>query len=116
MLGEEPSEVLASSPDPALRAVVELKCAALRMLPVQSFRSLLGIGYFGRRVWFYHYLRDALSGETRRYWDTRESLIREGLLLGGLWEQRLDQFRREILPLCQSDRILANLFSFCCST
>jgi S-adenosylmethionine:diacylglycerol 3-amino-3-carboxypropyl transferase len=82
------------------------------MLPVQSFRSLMGIGYFGRRVWFYHYLRDALSAEARRYWDARESLIREGLLLGGFWEQRVDQFRRELLPLCQRERNIASLFSF----
>ncbi len=106
------AEVVGSTPDPALRAVAELKYTAIRMLPVQSFRSLLGIGYFGRRVWFYHYVREALSSETRRYWDAREQLIREGLLLGGRWEQRIDQFRREILPLCHPTREVGRLFSF----
>ncbi|HND29853.1 MAG TPA: DUF3419 family protein [Myxococcota bacterium] len=112
LLGEGAEALIAAAPEPGLRAVVELKCIAIRMLPVQSFRSLLGIGYFGRRVWFYHYVREALSGESRRYWDARESLIREGLLLGGRWEQRLDQFRREILPLCHPPREVARLFSF----
>lgn len=106
------AEVIGASPDPALRAVAELKYTAIRMLPVQSFRSLLGLGYFGRRVWFYHYVREALSAESRRYWDGREHLIREGLSLGGHWEQRLDQFRREILPLCHPPRDVARLFAF----
>jgi S-adenosylmethionine-diacylglycerol 3-amino-3-carboxypropyl transferase len=112
LLSDGAEEVIGAVPDPALRAVAELKYTALRMLPVQSFRSLFGLGYFGRRVWFYHYLREALSAESRRYWDTRESLIREGLLWGGLWEQRLDQLRREILPLCHSSSAVARLLSF----
>ena len=60
----------------------ELKRAAVEALPVQSVRALLGLDAFGRRIWFYHYLRPSLRPETQRWWDAREAFIREG---SGRW-------------------------------
>ena len=61
------------------RPLTELKRAAVEALPVQSVRALLGLDAFGRRIWFYHYLRPSLRPETQRWWDAREAFIREGI-------------------------------------
>lgn len=80
-------------------ALAELKLEAVRSLPVQSVRSLFGLGHFGRRVWFYHYLRERLRPEVRAYWDHHEELIRLGLLEQGRFEKYLATFRTRVLPL-----------------
>ena len=82
----------------AQAALVHLKVAAVRVLPVQSVRSFLGLGHFGRRVWFYHELRAALSEPVRAYWDARESDIRSGLLTQGRYEREIERFRIHVLP------------------
>jgi len=80
-------------------ALAELKLAAVRALPVQSVRSMFGLGHFGRRVWFYHSVRENLRPEVRAYWDHHEELIRLGLLGQGRFERYLDTFRTRVLPL-----------------
>ena len=79
-------------------ALVQLKVAAVRVLPVQSVRSFLGLGHFGRRVWFYHELRPSLTEPVRAYWDARERDIRSGLLTQGLYERDVERFRAHVLP------------------
>jgi S-adenosylmethionine:diacylglycerol 3-amino-3-carboxypropyl transferase len=79
-------------------ALVQLKIAAVRVLPVQSVRSFLGLGHFGRRVWFYHELRASLSEPVRGYWDAREREIRGGLLTQGRYEREIERFRVHVLP------------------
>jgi S-adenosylmethionine-diacylglycerol 3-amino-3-carboxypropyl transferase len=91
--------VTVAVPTVAARALVELKIAAVRELPVQSVRSLFGLGHFGRRVWFYHYLRAGLSADTQRFWDADEAGIRTGLLALGAVEREMAVFRSRILPL-----------------
>jgi hypothetical protein len=84
--------------------LVELKWAAARELPVQSVRSLLGLGHFGRRVWFYHYLRAALPVDVRRFWDGEERAIREGLVGAGRVEREMARIRARVLPLTGASR------------
>ncbi len=79
-------------------ALVQLKVAAVRVLPVQSVRSFLGLGHFGRRVWFYHELRASLTEPVRAYWDARERDIRSGLLTQGRYERDIERFRVHLLP------------------
>lgn len=88
--------LLAFDPSFPQIALCSLKATAHRLLPIQSVRSFLGLGHFGRRVWFYHYLRESLPVEVRRYWDAREELIRSGLLQAGAWEQEFAAFRRQL--------------------
>ncbi len=92
-------------------ALVRLKVAALRMLPVQSVRSFFGLGHFGRRIWFYHELRASLDPRVRLFWDEREPSIREGLLQSGRYEQALARFRTRFLPLVQSQESIDALFA-----
>jgi hypothetical protein len=91
--------VRAVVPDAGAAALVELKRAAARELPALSIRSFLGLGHFGRRVWFYHYLRPGLPPETRTWGDRHEGLVREGLLTQGALERGLAELRERVLPL-----------------
>lgn len=79
---------------PDLAAVARVKVEAARRLPLASTRSFLGLGHFGRRVWFYHHLRPGLPEPVRRWWDAREDWVREGLLAGGERERRVAAVRR----------------------
>lgn len=97
--------------DPAQTALVALKVAAVRGLPVQSVRSFLGFGHFGRRVWFYHELRGALSDGVRAFWDAREPWIRAGLCDAGAAEQRIARFRARLLPLAHRLGVVEALFA-----
>ncbi len=93
------ASVTVAAPDPAARALVELKRAAARELPIQSVRSLLGLGHFGRRVWFYHYLRPGLPAEVQATLDAGEASIREGLAGAGALEREMERFRARVLSL-----------------
>jgi S-adenosylmethionine:diacylglycerol 3-amino-3-carboxypropyl transferase len=107
-------EVLCIQPVFSQFALAELKKAAVRMLPVQSVRSFVGLGYFGRRIWFYHFIREGLSEPVRRYWDAREAQIREGLLNAGLREQKQIWKRKwlgRILGTAQLDALAAGRLS-----
>lgn len=92
-------------------ALVELKLAAVRELPVQSVRSFLGLGHFGRRVWFYHHLRPLLSERARAYWDRHEEQIRAGLLDQGRFERYLATFRGRLLPLVHGRDVVEGLLA-----
>ncbi len=80
-------------------ALAELKLVAARALPLSGFRSFLGLDAFGRRIWFYHQLRDHLGPRARAWWDSHEVHIRLGLLESGRYEQYLHTFRTRALPL-----------------
>jgi S-adenosylmethionine-diacylglycerol 3-amino-3-carboxypropyl transferase len=80
-------------------ALAELKLRAAEALPVQSFRSLLGLDPGGRRIWFYHHVRPLLSHRARAWFDENESLVREGIVFQGRFERYLATFSTRILPL-----------------
>lgn len=92
-------------------ALVELKLAAVRLLPVQSVRSFFGLGHFGRRVWFYHEVRPTLPEAVRTFWDGHEADIREGLLGQGEREIGIAAFRRRMVGLCHSGSTIDALFA-----
>lgn len=79
-------------------ALAELKLVATRRLPVQSLRSLLGFDDPGRRVWFYHHVRDDLGPDARAWWDAHEDVVREGICGAGRFERYLATFREKLLP------------------
>ncbi|MDP2307048.1 MAG: DUF3419 family protein [Pseudomonadota bacterium] len=98
-------------PDLASRALVELKQAASRELPTQSVWSLLGLGHFGRRVWFYHFLRPKLSTEVQGWWDAREGAIRAGIAGEGVVERAIATLRTRVLPLAVGRGAVAALLA-----
>lgn len=80
-------------------AYAHLAIAAAARLPVASARSLFGLDHFGRRVWFYHFLRPELDEATRCFWDAHEGAIRLGLVDQGSVERRVALLRSRALPL-----------------
>jgi S-adenosylmethionine-diacylglycerol 3-amino-3-carboxypropyl transferase len=80
-------------------ALAKLKLAAAKNLDIDRFRSFLGLGSIGQRVFLYHELRSTLDDETRSYWDDHELQIREGLVGCGKFETYLGFFRQRALPL-----------------
>ena len=86
--------VTAVVPTASALALVELKRAAAQLLPLQSGLSLLGFAHFGRRIWFYHYVRPHLSDAARAFWDAHEPDIRAGLCDRGRVEAEMRLLRR----------------------
>lgn len=78
---------------PADLALVALKIAGARELPVEGLRCMLGVDPGGRRVFLYHLMRGALSPPARTWWDAHESLIRTGVLRSGRFESWLESHR-----------------------
>lgn len=98
-LAAEGASVLAVDLRHAQVAYARLALAAVAVLPVQSVRSLFGYGHFGRRVWFYHFLRPHLDSATRAFWDQHEGAIRGGLVNQGHVERRISVLRSRVLGL-----------------
>lgn len=76
-------------------AVAALKVTAAVELPVEGYRSALGLDAGGRRVFLYHLIRGALPAEARAWWDRREALLREGFARCGAFERLLERLRQE---------------------
>lgn len=87
------AEVRVGDLDEAEHAIAALKLAAVRALPPQSTRALFGLDTPGRRVWFYHFVKDRLDPAARAYWDAREHLVRGGLVDSGDSERHLARAR-----------------------
>lgn len=80
-------------------AYANLALTAVAQLPLQSVRSLFGHGHFGRRVWFYHFLRPLLDDATRTFWDAHEDAVRGGLANQGQVERQVTLMRGRALGL-----------------
>ncbi len=84
LVSDTPSEV----------ALFELKYTAMRQFHPDNVYNLFGVHPAGRRIYVYHQLRPHLSEFTRQWWDQRESVLREGLIHAGQFEQRHKKFRQ----------------------
>ena len=97
LLGDDVRSVTCVDQSASQLAVAEFKLHAARLLPVESFRSALGLDALGRRVWFYHHVRPALGPRARGFLDGHEDLVREGLMGAGRFEAGLRRFREQVL-------------------
>ncbi len=95
-------------------ALAKLKLAAAVAFDVERFRSFLGLGPIGQRVFLYHEIRASLDAETRAFWDAHEEWIRLGVLGCGKFEQYLATFRTRLLPLVHRRRTVDAFLA--CST
>ncbi len=80
-------------------ALAKLKLTAAVHFDLERFRSFLGVGQMGQRVFLYHELRPHLDEATRAFWDEHEVWIRTGLTGCGKFEGYLSLFRERMLPL-----------------
>lgn len=93
LLAHSEAEVVWVTASTAAFALADLKVRAVAELPVEGCRILLGLELGGRRVFFYHLLRKALSEPARLWWDRREALVREGVARCGAFERLLERLR-----------------------
>ena len=87
-------------------ALAKLKLVAAEKFDLERFRSFLGVGPIGQRVFLYHELRPFLDESTRLWWDSHEAWIRSGLLNCGKFERYLSTFRTRVLPLVHRRKIV----------
>ena len=93
--------------------LVELKSAALRVLPAREARAFLGaaISHPKDRMQQYHVLRSGLTEAARLYWDGRAAQVGKGVLGCGVTEKFLWGIvmvvRIFIHPRSRLDRLLA---------
>jgi S-adenosylmethionine-diacylglycerol 3-amino-3-carboxypropyl transferase len=92
-------------------ALAKLKLVAAQHLDLERFRSFLGVGPIGQRIFLYHELRVHLDDQTRAFWDGREAWIREGILGCGEFEKYLSTFRTRLLPLVHRRRTIEGLMA-----
>lgn len=105
----EADEIIALDMNPMQNAALALKMAAIAALDRPAYLAFLGILPANDRLQTYGKLRSALHPETRSLWDDKQSLIRNGLWYGGLWEKvlRLGAFGTRLLRGKAIDRLFA---------
>jgi hypothetical protein len=106
MLSRNPARVVALDLSPAQIACLELRVAAYRALDHAGLLELIGSRPSGRREELYRRCRGHLSGDARRFWDARPADIAMGIGSAGKFERYLSLFRRRVLPLIHSHRLV----------
>jgi S-adenosylmethionine:diacylglycerol 3-amino-3-carboxypropyl transferase len=89
LLGAGPRRFLAVDRRESQLHVLELKAAALDLLPDAAFRAFVGLDPDGGRLDVYEALRASLSPRARRSWDRRRRLVANGVLYAGRLETTL---------------------------
>jgi S-adenosylmethionine-diacylglycerol 3-amino-3-carboxypropyl transferase len=99
LLADDPALVLAVDVNPRQSALVELKQAAFRSLPIERVVGFLGAAPAKDRLEVYGHLRPALSAAARACWDGAERELAGGVIHAGRFERYLAAFRRWVLPV-----------------
>jgi S-adenosylmethionine-diacylglycerol 3-amino-3-carboxypropyl transferase len=99
LLLDDPGSILALDNNPAQTALLELKRAAFRRLPVGRIAGFLGSGADQVRLGGYEDIRAALSADAATFWDGHREDILHGVIHAGRFERYLGAFRRWVLPL-----------------
>ena len=85
-------EFIMCTSSPEEKAWMELLWVAMTSLQQTGLETILGVNKAGRRVFLYHQVKSLLTEETRMFWDVKEEMIRNGLLVDASWEQSLKRF------------------------
>jgi S-adenosylmethionine-diacylglycerol 3-amino-3-carboxypropyl transferase len=110
LVGAGAKRVIAVDLSPAQIACLELRTAAYRILSWPQLLELLGQNPSEQREHLYLRCRPLLSDESKRFWDSNGSHIRNGIAQGGKFERYLSFFRRFILPLVHGRKTIDRLF------
>lgn len=109
LLTLDPAEVVAVDLSGPQLACLQLRIAALQRLDDTTFPAFLGADPAPDRLATYIHLRDALSEETRAFWDAHPREIAQGIIHAGKFERYLELFRCRVLPLVHSRATVAKL-------
>lgn len=114
LVGAGAKRVIAVDLSSAQIACLELRVAAIRRLSHAQFLELMGQNPSTNRCIHYLRCRDALSHESREFWDRNPILIDQGIAQGGKFERYLSLFRRFVLPLVHRQETVNTLFELEC--
>jgi len=109
MLSGNPALVLAIDISGAQLACLELRKAAFLSLSYGEVLRFLGIRHAPDRLETYGKLRSRLSDEARRFWDAHHPVIERGAIHAGRFEGYFGLFRKWILPLIHSRKLVGEL-------
>ncbi|MBI1742363.1 BtaA family protein [Candidatus Acetothermia bacterium] len=111
LLLKNPQSVTAIDFNLSQNCLLELKVAALQNLDYADFIAFLGVRPIEHRWELYQNIRVGLSPTARGYWDTQRTMIEQGVLHVGRFENYLRMFRQTILPLVHTHRTIEQLLS-----
>ncbi len=109
MLARGPRRVIAIDLSPAQLACLELRVAAFRELEHRELLEFHGSIPSRRRMAYYRRCRQHLGDAARDFWDTRTEELSLGFGHLGRFERYLERFRKVVLPLVHSPRVVARL-------
>lgn len=109
LLTLDPAQIVAIDLNPAQLASLELRIAAFRQLDHDDLLGFLGVHDRVDRGRIYAQLRADLTPEARAFWDAHAPAIADGIIHAGRFERYLRTFRRRILPLVHSRRLIGAL-------
>jgi len=108
---ENPRSIIAIDANSAQNYLLELKVEAIKNLSYDVFLEFLGVSDSRRRIEIFLSLKKYLSSDVREWWENRLLLIKDGIINAGKFEKYLTFFRRKILPLIHSEKIVNKLLS-----
>jgi S-adenosylmethionine-diacylglycerol 3-amino-3-carboxypropyl transferase len=99
MLTADPSRVIALDLSPAQLACLELRAAAYRTLTHRQLLELIGSRPSVDRLALFDRCRPRLGAEAGAFWDSRRTVIDQGIGSLGKFEHYFALFRNRVLPL-----------------
>jgi len=101
----DPSLVYGVDINPTQTWLMELKMAAMREMDHRAFVAFFGLTPSTERWSVYQSFRHRLSTEAAQYWDSRRSIIEDGVLFSGRFERYVRMAARMIGLLQGSRRV-----------
>ncbi len=110
LLSQGPRRVVALDLSPAQMACLELRVAAYRTLDHADLLALFGETEVANRLGLFDRLRPQLSEQSRAVWDRNRAQIARGIGAAGRFERYITIFRRCVLPLIHTRRVVEAVF------
>ena len=89
-----PQKIVSVDFNPTQNHLLALKIAAYQMLEYEDMLGFFGLTKSDQRLRTFQYLSSKLSRESQAFWESRPSLIQNGILYAGSWEHYLAAIAR----------------------
>lgn len=94
LLIESPKEIVSIDFNPCQNFLLELKIQAIQHLEYEEFLEFLGVCPSQKRGHIYKTIRQSLSTDTRKFWDSNSAMVENGVIYQGRWEKYFHQIER----------------------
>lgn len=106
MLLEKPKKIFSIDINPVQNYLAELKLKSSKVLSHEQYLKLLGVSDSNERLNYYYLVSDYLSEEASLWFQDNTGVIKSGIVHCGKFEKYLNSFRKYLLPLVHSTRIV----------